>query len=78
MMHRWFSSVIIAGLAAIAATGAAPDRVKKDAVSDGGFVTLFNGKDFTGWHGVATMDPRKFEAMAPRRRRRPSRRAPRT
>ncbi len=24
---------------------------------------LFNGKDFTGWHGLKTMDPRKFEAL---------------
>ena len=30
----------------------------------GSFVTLFNGKDLSGWHGLATMDPRKFEAMS--------------
>ncbi len=63
MMLRWFSSAMIAGLTLVAATGAAPDRVKKEALSGEGFVTLFNGKDFTGWHGVATMDPRKFAAM---------------
>jgi hypothetical protein len=28
-----------------------------------GFVPLFSGKDLSGWHGVATMDPRKFEAL---------------
>jgi hypothetical protein len=28
-----------------------------------GFTTLFNGKDFTNWHGERTMDPRKFDAM---------------
>jgi hypothetical protein len=29
-----------------------------------GLRVLFNGKDLTGWHGVATMDPRKFAAMS--------------
>ena len=29
-----------------------------------GFVTLFNGKDLSGWHGQETMDPRKFAAMS--------------
>ena len=29
-----------------------------------GFVPLFNGKDLSGWHGLKTMDPRKFEALA--------------
>ena len=28
-----------------------------------GLVPLFNGKDFTGWHGLKTMDPVKFEAL---------------
>ena len=27
-------------------------------------MTLFNGKDLSGWHGVETMDPRKFAAMS--------------
>lgn len=29
-----------------------------------GFVNLFNGKDFTGWWGIGTSDPRKFKALA--------------
>jgi hypothetical protein len=29
-----------------------------------GFVSLFNGKDLSGWHGLATMDPLKFKAMS--------------
>ena len=29
-----------------------------------GFTALFNGKDLTGWHGMQTMDPRKFEALS--------------
>jgi hypothetical protein len=28
-----------------------------------GFVALFNGKDFTGWHGMPHFDPRKLAAM---------------
>lgn len=27
------------------------------------FVSIFNGKDLTGWHGESTMDPRKLAAM---------------
>ena len=62
-MCRRFSTILMAGLAMVAATGAAPGRAEK-ASSGGEFVTLFNGKDLSGWHGVATMDPRKFEAMS--------------
>ena len=51
-------------MAAVAATGAGPERARQDSTGGGGFVTLFNGKDFSGWHGVATMDPRKFAAMS--------------
>lgn len=29
-----------------------------------GFRALFNGKDFTGWHGMPHFDPRKLEAMS--------------
>ena len=29
-----------------------------------GFTALFNGKDFTGWHGLKTMDPRQFESLS--------------
>ncbi len=28
-----------------------------------GFTALFNGKNLDGWHGMKTMDPRKFSAM---------------
>ena len=28
-----------------------------------GFTALFNGKDFAGWHGVGTEDPRKIQAL---------------
>jgi hypothetical protein len=59
-MRRRLCIILAAGAAAVAATGAAPGR---GSTGGGEFVTLFNGKDFGGWHGVATMDPRKFEAM---------------
>ncbi len=29
-----------------------------------GFTALFNGKDFSGWHGVGTEDPRKVQALS--------------
>ncbi len=62
-MYRQFSIAMISTLAMVAATAAAPGRAEK-AASDGEFVSLFNGKDLSGWHGVTTMDPRKFEGMS--------------
>lgn len=29
-----------------------------------GFTSLFNGKDFAGWHGMGHFDPRKLAAMS--------------
>ena len=46
-----------------AASGAAPQAAQDGQLPEG-FVALFNGKDFTGWHGLKTMDPRKFEALS--------------
>ncbi len=63
-MYRRLCLILVAGVAAVAATGAGPDRAQQGSTSGGDFVPLFNGKDFTGWHGVATMDPRKFAAMS--------------
>jgi hypothetical protein len=34
-----------------------------------GFQALFNGKDFTGWHGVGTEDPRKIAALSDEERK---------
>jgi hypothetical protein len=50
--------LIIAG-----AHAAAAERARASANLPDGFVPLFNGTDFNGWHGVKTMDPRKFEAL---------------
>jgi hypothetical protein len=67
-MHRRLREILFAAAAAIAAIGTAtamgPVTAQPDSSGDSGFVTLFNGKDLTGWHGLATMDPRKFEAMS--------------
>jgi hypothetical protein len=64
MMRQPVSLVMFAGLIAGSALG--DDR--KAAVQPGnsreGFSTLFNGKDFTGWHGLKTMDPRQFDALS--------------
>ena len=64
MTHKRHSIVVAAMLivATASALGAEPRSVKLKAPS-AGFAPLFNGKDFTGWHGLKTMDPRKFEAL---------------
>lgn len=33
-----------------------------------GFTALFNGKDFTGWHGMPHFDPYKLAALSPEER----------
>ncbi len=49
------------GLLPSSMQAAAPARA--DAQGSG-FVTLFNGQDFAGWHGQETADPRKFAALS--------------
>jgi len=51
-----------AGLAAQTAVRADDAGVVKEAPK--GFVALFNGKDFSGWHGMPHFDPRKLAAMS--------------
>ncbi len=71
-MQRRYGIILVAAFSAVAAAGAGPDSARATAATPppprttaaGGFVTLFNGNDLSGWHGVATMDPRKFEAMS--------------
>jgi Domain of Unknown Function (DUF1080) len=63
MMHKRLPIVLVAtSMVVAAASGAAPQKVQSTTLSEG-FVPLFNGKDFAGWHGLKTMDPRKFEAL---------------
>ncbi len=42
---------------------AAPGKASKAKSAPEGFTVLFNGSDFTGWHGEQTMDPRKVHAL---------------
>jgi len=51
------AALLAACLLATAASAAAPSEPPK------GFTALLNGKDFTGWHGADTVDPRKVWAM---------------
>ncbi len=62
MMHKRLLIVPVMSMVVAAASGAAPQKTSSTSLAEG-FVPLFNGKDFTGWHGLKTMDPRKFEAM---------------
>lgn len=62
MMHNRLRVVLVMSLV-VAAAAAAPERVLASEHLPEGFVPLFNGKDFTGWHGLKTMDPRKFLAL---------------
>jgi hypothetical protein len=62
MMHKRLPIVLVTGMVVAAASGAAPLKMQSNAFPEG-FVPLFNGKDFAGWHGLKTMDPRKFEAL---------------
>jgi hypothetical protein len=55
--------IAVMSVAVAAAIGAAPGKTSSSRALPEGFTPLFNGKDFTGWHGLATMDPRKFEAL---------------
>jgi hypothetical protein len=61
-MHKQLPIVLITGLMAAAASGAEPERVRQSTPREG-FTALFNGTDFTGWHGLKTMDPRAFDAL---------------
>jgi hypothetical protein len=61
-------ATIIASLSGLFGAGTfAQDRVNDPPK---GFVALFNGKDFTNWHGMTQFDPRKLAAMSEEERSR--------
>ena len=60
----------LAFLAAAFVVFASATAWSADNTPPSGFTALFNGKDFTGWHGVGTEDPRKVAAMDPDERAR--------
>jgi hypothetical protein len=59
IMHKPLAFVLVTSIAVAVAVGAAPGKAQAGQQLPEGFVPLFNGKDFTGWHGLETMDPRK-------------------
>ncbi|OJW18970.1 MAG: hypothetical protein BGO49_18200 [Planctomycetales bacterium 71-10] len=50
----------------LALTALAAALIGRPAAADEepSFQAIFNGKDFAGWHGESTIDPRKFKAMS--------------
>src|SRR5262249_949308 len=55
---------IVVSLLSVAAAAWGAERQRDRQVKQSqGFTTLSNGKDFTGWHGLKTMDPRAFGAL---------------
>lgn len=59
-MRHCFVALLFALLAGVVS---APTRAENN-VAPSGFTALFNGKDFTGWHGMGHFDPRKLAAMS--------------
>jgi len=58
MSTRMALMVLISSLFPMAASWAGEPQPPE------GFRALLNGKDLTGWHGMATIDPRKLAAMS--------------
>jgi hypothetical protein len=63
-MRQLIRLFLVTGLIAGAAQGDEPKRTPQASASREGFTTLFNGTDFTGWHGLKTMDPRQLDALS--------------
>ncbi len=57
-MNRWLCALLLT-------TGFVAPLSAADNTPPEGFTALFNGKDFTGFHGVGTEDPRKIQALSP-------------
>ncbi|MGH7222570.1 MAG: 3-keto-disaccharide hydrolase, partial [Gemmataceae bacterium] len=66
----WHRLLALAVLAAVFSAALAEDKqaTKSSTVSladiPKGFTALFNGKDFSGWHGMPHFDPYKLAAMS--------------
>jgi hypothetical protein len=48
----------------VLAAGREPEGTTGGSQAPAGFTALFNGTDLTGWHGLKTMDPRKFASLS--------------
>jgi hypothetical protein len=57
-VNRWLCALLLT-------TGFVAPLSAADNTPPEGFTALFNGKDFTGFHGVGTEDPRKIQALSP-------------
>ncbi len=64
-MNKRLLIVMIMGVTTASAMGVLLERAARGDRPAAGSISLFNGKDFTGWHGQKTMDPRSFEALSP-------------
>ncbi|MGO9915971.1 MAG: DUF1080 domain-containing protein [Isosphaeraceae bacterium] len=64
-MNKRLLIVMIMGVTAASAMGVVLERAARGDGPAAGAISLFNGKDFTGWHGQKTTDPRSFEALSP-------------
>jgi Domain of Unknown Function (DUF1080) len=62
-MNKRLQILILAGVTTALVAGVGPARKARGDRPAKGSIALFNGKDFTGWHGQKTMDPRSFEAL---------------
>jgi hypothetical protein len=63
-MNKRVSVKLFTGAITLWALGGWPGQVARADRPAGGFAVLFNGKDLAGWHGLATMNPREFEALS--------------
>jgi hypothetical protein len=70
--HRLLALAVLAAILSVALAedkqssknAATPiDKPLNDGKPPKGFTALFNGKDFTGWHGMPTFDPYRLAAM---------------
>ena len=77
-MNKRLQVLMVVAAAAALVAGMGPTRTARGDQPAKGLTPLFNGKDLTGWHGQKTMDPRVLQPLAPTKKRRPSRKVPKT
>ena len=62
---RSHSSVSSCAAAAALALTVSPLCLRAEGAPPPGFVSLWSGKDLSGWYGWGTTDPRTFLALTP-------------